>query len=285
MNNPTENSTSFAADPVVNHENNVPVSETIEIIKKLAKVSFSEEDTDDEKETHIVDTQAQEPTKNNTDFIDYEKAKDYWAKQQATNNAMLGGFAQISFIDLRASTDFLKSIMKIKPQPGHARALDCGAGIGRVTKNLLITFYDKIDLLEQDEKFTKKAEEAIEPFNKLGSIFNVGLQEFDPPTAYTYDLIWVQWVLIYLKDEDLIVFFKKCVSALSKNGVIILKENFTTADQLEIDEQDSSVTRPLKSMKKFIAAAGLRIIKELRQTDFPKGLFPVYMIALKPNKV
>jgi protein N-terminal methyltransferase len=220
-----------------------------------------------------------------TDFINYEKTKVYWSKQSATTNGMLGGYADINFPDIRASQNFLNNLYKTKPAPGRTRALDCGAGIGRVAKNLLLTFYDTIDLLEQDPTFAKKAEDTIAAFNKLGHVFVTSLQEFQPSTDYKYDLIWIQWVLIYLKDEDLVKFLRVCHVALNKNGVIVIKENLTSdaSEELIRDEQDSSVTRPLKNLKKIIDDAGLRVTKELRQTDFPKCLFPVYMLALKPK--
>lgn len=36
-----------------------------------------------------------------------------------------------------------------------------------------------------------------------------GLQDFCPEPE-KYDVIWAQWVLIYLNDDDLIKFFKNC---------------------------------------------------------------------------
>lgn len=35
--------------------------------------------------------------------------------------------------------------------------MDCGAGIGRVTKNLLINHFESVDLLEQNPKFIETA--------------------------------------------------------------------------------------------------------------------------------
>lgn len=63
--------------------------------------------------------------------------------------------------DIQASQSFLKILFKFKPAPGKARALDCGAGIGRVSKNLLMNEFQTVDLVEQDEKFCEKAREAL----------------------------------------------------------------------------------------------------------------------------
>lgn len=170
-------------------------------------------------------------------------------------------------------------MFKMKPAPEKQRALDCGAGIGRVSKNLLMDFFKTVDLVEQEESFAKKAEESLKDSGHLGKVFNVGLQHFVPEEKY--DIIWMQWVLGYLKDHHLVEFLKTCANALNKNGLIIIKENFTQNTDVELDETDSSVTRSLKLMKKIIKEADLRIVKEAKQTHFPKCLYPVHMLACK----
>lgn len=79
---------------------------------------------------------------------------------------MLGGFAYLSPIDIRDSLQFLMAIKQLQnDQIFHVtfrRALDCGAGIGRVTKNLLLPlFEDSVDLLEQSEKLLRAAPDYI----------------------------------------------------------------------------------------------------------------------------
>ena len=52
---------------------------------------------------------------------------------------------------------------------------------------------------------------------------------------------------------------------------------------MEIDEEDSSVTRPEELVKKLFHCAGLKIITELKQQKMPKGLYPVKMFVLQSN--
>lgn len=183
--------------------------------------------------------------------------------------------------DIQASMNFLKLLFKFKPAPGKLRALDCGAGIGRVSKNLLMNEFQTVDLLEQDEKFCEKAREVLANSGRLGEVFNLGLQDFRD-NGTKYDVVWVQWVLGHLTDEDLLKFFKVLAKILDKNGMIVVKENFTKNNDVVADETDSSVTRPLSHFKKIMKQADLKIVKEARQTNFPKSLFPVYMLAMRP---
>ncbi|XP_055533787.1 N-terminal Xaa-Pro-Lys N-methyltransferase 1 [Wyeomyia smithii] len=211
----------------------------------------------------------------------YQDAKQYWSTVSPTVDGMLGGFASISFNDVRGSEQFLRNLYKLKPAPAKLWALDCGAGIGRVSKSLLMPMFAKVDLVEQDEQFCRTAENTLAPSGKLGTVFNLGLQDFTPEEG-KYDVIWSQWVLGHLTDDDIVEFFARCLRGLKKNGLMVLKENFTAGPHVEPDRQDSSVTRPLPWMKKLLHKGGFRVIKEQKQKDFPKDLYPVYMLALKP---
>lgn len=70
---------------------------------------------------------------------------------------------------------------------------------------------------------------------------------------------------------------------LRDNGVVIVKENTTSSEKVEIDTEDSSVTRPLIKLKSLFHLAGLTIIKEQKQGRLPRGLYPVHMFALRPK--
>ncbi|KAG5671413.1 hypothetical protein PVAND_001611 [Polypedilum vanderplanki] len=222
-------------------------------------------------------------SKDEENIINYEKSKEYWQKVDATNSGMLGNLTYVSLSDIQGSSNFLKQIFKLKPAPGKERSLDCGSGIGRVTKNLLIHEFKKVDLLEQDERFCEKAREALSNTDQLGEIFNIGLQDFTENIP-TWDVVWCQWCLLYLEDNDLVQFLIKISKCLNRNGVIIIKENFTKSDEVIYDQEDASVTRTLHSFKEIVKKSNLRIIKEMKQNNFPKELFPVYMFALRPNK-
>lgn len=217
----------------------------------------------------------------------YENAQKYWSNISPTVDGMLGGLSFVSPTDIQSSSQFLNEIFKMKPSPGRSRAIDCGAGIGRVTKHLLSKFFNKIDLVEQDANFLHKANEYLsvngERMPCVGILFNEGLQNFAPAQGQ-YDIIWCQWVLGHLTDADLLAFFRRCIDGLAPNGCIIVKENVTATDDFSIDAVDSSVTRSLKVTKSILEAAGLRVFKLIKQSNFIPGLFPVFIIGCKPIK-
>ena len=61
----------------------------------------------------------------------------------------------------------------------------------------------------------------------------------------------------------------------------MVKENLTSSDEVEKDEEDSSVTRPENLLKQLFERAGMEIIRELNQQKMPQGLYPVKMFALR----
>ena len=214
-----------------------------------------------------------------SDSLFYTRGKSYWANIPATIDGVLGGYGHISDIDIDGSKSFLNDILHSENPPATNIALDCGAGIGRVTKNVLIPRFDLVDLVEQDEKFIKNAKEFIgEDMAKVGTIYHAGLQNFKPDKRY--DLIWCQWVAGHIKDYDLIDFFDRCRMCLNKHGVIVVKDNIAQSTELEYDEDDSSVTRPLELLHILFAQARMKIVKTAVQKGFPEHIYPVHSFAL-----
>lgn len=65
-------------------------------------------------------------------------------------------------------------LFQLKNPPGKERALDCGAGIGRITKHLLTNFFRKVDLVEPVKPFIDEARNYIQNDDKIGDLYNVG---------------------------------------------------------------------------------------------------------------
>ena len=164
-------------------------------------------------------------------------------------------------------------------QPHHA--LDCGAGIGRITKRLLLPIFDHVDMVEQDQHFCDNARGFIgSDAARVKDIYCCGLQEFTPGEK-KYDLIWCQWVLGHLEDDDLVAFFQRCQRGLREGGVLCVKENTLEANKKDFDDTDSSYTRPKGDLERCMLRAGLTVVDTQRQKGFPKDIYPVYMYALR----
>ncbi|KAJ2765034.1 hypothetical protein IWQ57_004935 [Coemansia nantahalensis] len=215
----------------------------------------------------------------------YEDADKYWKGVSANDDGMLGGLAFVHDPDVRDSLEFISTLYAgSASSPGSQYACDCGAGIGRVTKHMLLSRFAKVDLVEQNKQFLDAAaSQYLEPeiaAGRVGDLMAVGLQEF-APAAGRYDVIWCQWVLSHLTDDDLVAFLRRCADGLAPNGVVCVKENITTRGYI-VDEEDSSVTRAASIYERIFARAGMAVVHAQMQTGFQPDMFGVKMWALRP---
>lgn len=200
----------------------------------------------------------------------------------ADEGGMLGGLTHLKEPDEKDSIALLKRIKeKSSPQWGGGKCCDCGAGIGRVTRDVLMGFFDKIDLVEQCSQFL---EVGVGLCNKVRPDsttegFCVGLQDF-VPTPGTYDLIWVQWVTGHLRDDDYVAFLHRCMAGLSECGILVIKDNASSQEGFIVDIVDHSLTRTTNHYRHLFAVAGVKVLLLKRQTGFPDEMLPVYMWVL-----
>lgn len=193
------------------------------------------------------------------------------------------------------------------PAPTGARR------IGRITRGLLLDVAKQIDVVEPIAKFT----EALHGVPGVRDIANVGLEKWHPKPDRRYDLVWVQWCVGHLTDDQLVQLLVRCRDALNPHGLVVIKENLSTTGADVFDEEDSSVTRserarpyfcrvtptrrtqadgPLEKKKPFrhdntfrdiFQKAGFQIKKTELQRGFPSNsemtLLPVRMYALQPK--
>lgn len=80
-------------------------------------------------------------------------------------------------------------------QTGTTCACDCGAGIGRISKRLLLPLFQTVDLVDVTQEFLDKAKSYLgEDGSRVGRYICSGLQNFVPESG-RYDVIWIQWVI------------------------------------------------------------------------------------------
>ncbi|XP_069120820.1 N-terminal Xaa-Pro-Lys N-methyltransferase 1-like [Argopecten irradians] len=210
----------------------------------------------------------------------YDDAKKYWKDIPLTINGMLGGFGQISVTDINGSRAFLRPFLTIGGgSTGTKKAIDCGSGIGRITKRLLLPTFDSVDMVELTQDFLDGAEQHIgEDFKRVDKQFCCGLQDFTPEKG-KYDVIWIQWVIGHLTDDHFVQFLQRCRDGLSENGIIVLKDN--CSPEKVFDDTDSSYMRTREHTLELIVKSGLKLLNSQKQKGFPKAIYDVIMFALQ----
>ena len=147
----------------------------------------------------------------------YGTAISYWSTVPATVDGVLGGYGLVSPMDLTESASVLDALAAqgCSTSPGNPAscAVDCGAGVGRVTAGLLMQRFGRVDVVEPVQHFLQQARADLGARGHRGELHQVGLEAFDAP-ANTYDCIWVQWCIGHLVDDDMVAFLQvlKCFS-------------------------------------------------------------------------
>ncbi|RLV92819.1 methyltransferase [Spathaspora sp. JA1] len=224
--------------------------------------------------------------------INYDDAISYWSSVPASVNGVLGGFGEqtpVPKADIIGSMTFLRKLQTRMacPESQTKRTIDMGAGIGRITRDLLWKVSDVVDLLEPVKPFVQQMEQElvqVQQRGKLGTIYDIGMQDWIPEPEKKYWLIWCQWCVGQLPDSELVEFWKRCKNALIENGIgtMIVKENIAPWEDI-FDETDSSVTRTDEKFRQLFIEAGFKLIASDLQKGLPKELYPVRMYCLKPQ--
>ncbi|KAH7107491.1 DUF858-domain-containing protein [Auriculariales sp. MPI-PUGE-AT-0066] len=252
----------------------------------------------------------------------------YWNTQPATIDGVLGGYGNgtLPYVDALGSRQLLMSLRPdlcavpsaLRPldaqprQLNHRiRALDLGAGVGRVTQDVLLHLCDDVVLVEPVQKFLQQAFDSSPKFRgvsdaiKSVTFVRDTLQNFDPRVQTpkdkilaragappqsredTFDVVWMQWCLGHTSNQELIALLKRAkLSFRDEESLVVVKENCCNDNAdgspcTVFDEEDSSVTRSNLAWCQAFRDAGLSILRNEIQHGLPEGLYPVRMWALR----
>mmetsp|Transcript_24964 Transcript_24964/g.78167 ORF Transcript_24964/g.78167 Transcript_24964/m.78167 type:complete len:316 (-) Transcript_24964:1430-2377(-) len=212
----------------------------------------------------------------------YSKAFDYWndeANCPPTVDGVLGGYGHVSGVDLGSSRMFLRDLRTALPHLGRADAVECGAGIGRVVKGLLLDHFEKVELVEQSPRLLEAAPGYLGPWARRCTFTCLGMQDYSPE-AESLDLVWIQWAIGHLTDPDVVTFLGRMGAALREHGVLVLKEN-CAEEGFVVDSEDSSIIRTKEYFYRLFDAADWELVYEAQQECFPEELYPVFMFAIR----
>ena len=223
----------------------------------------------------------------------YKKREVHWASKEPVLLSVLGGFEKSHLPDVKCSCELLNGLILTKQlNPGNA--LDLAAGIGRVTEFVLSNFFKEIDLVEKDKKFIDKCKVKFSSNEKIKKIYMESLENFK--FEKKYDLIWIQWCLENLEDEDLEPFLKKCYDNLNEDGIIIVKENLYNLEgegeeeeeeednyQFKYSELDYSKQRPDAFYINLFIKNKFKIKLHFLNPNWPEDMMPlcVYVLSKK----
>ena len=167
---------------------------------------------------------------------DWYKANDYFWQDggyggSTDDEAMIGdeGGEQ----DGKEGLSFLDRFLHTRAPLGHrqtTRAVDAGAGVGRITKHVLLKRFDCVHLIEADCRYSKRSRQYLG--KKRSDKCTFSCTRIEDMTVQSHsdlvdsDLVWLQWTLQYLTDRDAVHALQTLAACLVRGtGVLLVKEN------------------------------------------------------------
>ncbi|KAK0619580.1 alpha-N-methyltransferase NTM1 [Immersiella caudata] len=195
----------------------------------------------------------------------FNPAREYWEGDNTDVDGMLGGIpSMVSFSHVSKLGIGKKNGWRTVASALEGRGGGGGGAIDFVTDG-------QQNAAAPVAKFVAPLEEVTGE----RSVFNVGLEDWLPSEGTVYDLIWLQWCVGYLADEQLVAFRKRCEEALNVDGgVMVVKENFSTSGADALDEVDWVVTRVDSTFLRLFDEAGWRVIRTETQKGFSYAFKP-----------
>ncbi|KAL7501067.1 hypothetical protein ACHAWT_009138 [Skeletonema menzelii] len=212
----------------------------------------------------------------------YATNKDWWLQNgsggyggSTDEEAMVGdgggeedGVEGLAFLDrliLEASSKNNNKKLKF------VRAIDAGAGVGRITKHILLKRYNTVQLVEGDSGWSKRSKTYLGRKRAARCTFTCSrIEELDQDSddSSRIDLIWLQWTLQYLTDADAVETLKNLGALLIlRTGILVVKENrpygAARQDRFQMDTPDVSgrydITRSDNHHRFLFQRAGLTV--------------------------
>jgi protein N-terminal methyltransferase len=220
----------------------------------------------------------------------YAISTAYWSRQHPSVDGMLGGYPELDAVDALSSRELIQKYQnpprsRSKFALGKTCVADCGCGIGRVASTILCDYFIEIDLIDPVEHFVDIAVQSLQETDCHVRKFVSGVQDWIPDRRC--DAFWIQWVVMYLTDDDAIAFLGRCKAHLNPNGLIFIKDNLASADlKLEASEaqffpQARSICRAYKHYRALFKAAKLTVVEVAKQERWPEALLPLYTFVLR----
>eukprot|EP00438_Fugacium_kawagutii_P035490 Skav226801 [mRNA] locus=scaffold2056:42065:42898:+ [translate_table: standard] len=199
----------------------------------------------------------------------YRVNEDWWVEgyegRGTLEGAMIGDDG--SDEDLTHSRTLLAKAIECMPEQPRS-ALDVGAGVGRVTRGVLLpSVRGPVTLVDQSAKWLRTAKTYLAEEASRCAFVQSKLEEYNPLPSESFDLIWIQWTLQYLVDQDVVELLKRLSLCLSSQGVLVLKENRPVYSQSECFQMDTpgkegrfDITRPTKHLAVLLELSGLTVV-------------------------
>jgi len=212
-----------------------------------------------------------------------KKVKEFWGDKKHEGVDVVAGKKFLRDIDDKGTIQILKELKEknlIHTQTDYL--LELAAGIGRISKNIFVKWFNKIDALEPSPVLADKIKELQKSESKIKNVYVKTGENFTYERKY--NVIFASWLLENMTDASVIKFLIKTRENLVDNGVFILKENVSN-NHINVDSDGMSQRiRTVKLYKLIFELVGLKLIINRETKQWPKSYYMLREFVLVKNK-
>jgi len=196
----------------------------------------------------------------------------YWSSGKTSVSFVVGENKKL-LKDEENSTHKVFDLLKREYSQKFDSVIEFAAGMGRLTKNVLLKHFNLIDVEEPSLPLLneiKKLKKSKISGGKINKLYSTTAEKFE--FERNYDLIFLQWLLENLNDLDVIKFLLKAKKHLNPKGRIFLKDNLQSEklQNIEFSNKGQKV-RQRKALLFLFELCGFRIALFKVSDDYPSN--------------
>jgi len=146
-----------------------------------------------------------------------KKTKLFWEIHPPNMTSMLGN-SDLSKMQIKERNEVISYL----PNIHSLNILELGCGIGRFT-SYFAKYGSHVTAVDFIEKFIKKNQRRNKNHKNItyicSDVMDISLKNSE------YDIIFLNWILMYLKDKDLVILLNRLFHALKPKGHIFIRES------------------------------------------------------------
>jgi protein N-terminal methyltransferase len=215
-----------------------------------------------------------------SETVRLNNVKTFWNEHTKVDE--VAGNQKLRDIDEKNINILLDELEKKKLiNPKNDYLFELAAGVGRITKNIFVKRFGKIDALEPAKPLADQLTKLKKDINQIKNVYVMKAEDFKYDKKY--NVVFASWFLENLTDSNALKFLIDTRKQLEKNGVIILKENISRGPSVTYKEGMAQRIRSVTAYETLFDLAGYKLLINRNSKGWPVSFYMVREFVLADN--
>jgi len=213
-----------------------------------------------------------------------ESLRAYWNDKKKSDLEYIIGKQELIDADEKGTQQLLLDLKAQNLIHDDDYLMELAAGVGRITKNILVKWFSKIDTLEPSKVLADKIVALKKNYKQIKKIYVTTGEDFK--FERKYNVIFATWLFGNINDYHALKLLIKCRENLDDNGIFVLKENISEDHTLVTTSGMTQKIRTLQCYKVLFSLAGFKEILNRNTKGWPSHCYMLReFILVKNNKI